>query len=76
MKVNAYLQPHPLRNKGEMIRAIINEMSKPDSNFAKYPEDYVIYEIGEFDDDTGLIKSYDAPEIIGKVVEFRRVVDE
>lgn len=72
--VNAYLQPFFCRSKGEAIRSFTEACADPKSNFGKYPVDYTLVELGEYDDVAGL---FDAGEPIRVVsaVEVRPVED-
>lgn len=68
--VNAYLSPFFCRTKGEAIRALVNELDNPNSNIAKYPDDFILFEIGEYDDQSGSISSI-APVSVGVAIEFK-----
>ncbi|AXH74896.1 MAG: nonstructural protein [Microviridae sp.] len=51
-KVGLFLPPFYARNKGEAIRSFADAARNKDHNFAKYPEDFTLYELGTFDDET------------------------
>lgn len=55
-KVNAFMSPFFLRTTGEAERAFFNTCRDPESNFFRNPEDYHLYFVGEFDEDTGEVK--------------------
>jgi hypothetical protein len=38
--------------------------------FNKHPEDYALYELGEYDDDTGQFKNYDKHKSLGLAAEY------
>lgn len=57
-KVQAFAQPFYARSTGEGMREFENIFSSTDprakdSNYQKHPGDFNLYEIGEFDDETG-----------------------
>jgi len=56
-KAEAYMQPFFGRSKGEAIRAIQTEVNsgKQDNMLASYPEDFNLFYIGEFNEQTGEI---------------------
>lgn len=70
-KVGSYLSPFFMRSKGEAIRALTNELASDTSNIGKYPADFTLFEIGEYDDSSGAIKSI-APVSIGVAIEFAK----
>ncbi|AXH73330.1 MAG: nonstructural protein [Microviridae sp.] len=39
------------------MRAFMDEIKNPETALAKHPEDYDLYEVGEFDDDSGSMTS-------------------
>jgi hypothetical protein len=49
-KVEAFLPPFFCRSKGEAIRSFTQAVDQPDHAFAKNVSDFVLYEIGAFDD--------------------------
>lgn len=69
-EVKAYMQPFFLRSKGEAIRALTSLLEDKNSNVAKYPEQFVLFEIGDYDDEKGLIISH-TPESLGVAIEFK-----
>jgi len=69
-KVEAYLTPHFLRSTGEAIRAFTAACNDPQTQFNKYPSDFTYFEIGEYDDETGLISLYEAKKSLGTALEF------
>ena len=67
--VGAYLQPFFMRSKGEAVRGFTEVCNDSESQFNKSPRDYVLYEIGDFDDQTGRILPQE-PKAIGHAFEF------
>lgn len=68
-KVGSYLSPFFMRSKGEAIRALTGELSNENSNICKYPSDFTLFEIGEYDDTKGAINPVD-PISVGVAIEF------
>lgn len=72
-KAEFYGQPFFSRTNGDAIRQftqVLNDTSNPNNLAAKYPADYSLFEIGEFDDETGKIKAI-APNHLGGGVDFK-----
>lgn len=69
-KISAYMQPFFMRSRGEAIRAFSDILHDEKSAFAKYPEDYTLFELGEYDDSNACFHMTDTPYSIGVAVEF------
>jgi len=69
-KAEAYLQPFFARSNGEAIRSFTQAINTPDHQFAKYSADYTLFEIGEFDDNTGVITT-PYTRSLGNGVDFK-----
>lgn len=72
-KAEAYLPPFFMKSKGEAIRAITAHVSDPQHNFCKYAEDFTLFELGSWDDSTGVFTLLNAPHSLGVLLEFKRV---
>lgn len=64
------MQPFFLRTKGEAIRALQTELKNENSNLSKYPADFILFELGEFDESSATITTV-APINIGVLLEFK-----
>lgn len=53
IKAGTYSAPHPCVSRGVAMRSFETEVNNPASMLNKYPKDFVLYEIAEFDDCTG-----------------------
>lgn len=69
-KAKYYTNPMIAQTRGEFFRMIASQSQTDNSTIFKFPEDFVIYEIGEYDEQIGHIVSYDVNEKLGKVSEF------
>lgn len=69
-KVSAFMNPIFLRTTPEAIRAFSGAVSEKDSNFCKYPEDYTLFEVGSWDDQTAVIDLLSTPHPVAKAIEF------
>ena len=52
------------RTDGEATRHVIEAVSDPKSMLYKYPQDYRLVRIGEFDDNTGKITGTDETSVV------------
>lgn len=71
-KVEAYLQPFFMRSYGEAERAFRTVMNNPEHQMSKHPEDFSLYEIGDYDDNTGIIEPLMEPKHIVKGVDVHK----
>lgn len=69
-KVKVYNVPFYGRHSGEAIRSVQNLLSDENTSCAKYPEDFYLYEIGSYDDETGVLTTLDAPMIVTKCIDL------
>lgn len=54
-KAQAFLQPFFSSANGSALRALSDVVNDGKSQFFLHPEDYILYEVGAFDDSTGEI---------------------
>jgi len=69
VKANAYMQPWFLTQEGMALRAFSDCVNDADHNFGRHPEDYTLFNIGYFDDNTAEIHSQ-APKSMGNGLEY------
>ena len=60
-KAAAFLDPFVAPTIDFAIREFRTAVNSPKHQFARYPEDYVLFKLGEFDPDTGLVLPEAAP---------------
>lgn len=71
-KVEAYMNPFCMRSKGEAIRAFTSTVNSGESAISKYPEDFTLFEIGEYDEMTGVLTPHETRINLGVAIEFVR----
>lgn len=69
-KVESYGNPFFMKTKGEAIRGFAEVSNDEKSQIAKYPEDFTLFELGEYDDSNGKFVLHSTPISIGKAIEF------
>lgn len=67
-KIEAFGQPFLFVKPGPAIRAFADEVSNPQSNLFKHPEDFALFHLGYYDDETGLFTSLPQPEQISLAI--------
>lgn len=69
-KSEAYMQPFFSPTKGSAVRSFIDSIQDHNTIFCKHPEDYTLFEIGEFDDSTGILITLTTPISLGLALEY------
>lgn len=71
-KAEVYMTPMFFPAKGLAIRTFDDQVNNPDSLLNKHPEDFTLFCIGDYDQDTGLLTPLPTPASLGLAVEFKR----
>ena len=72
-QVKAYILPQYYRNAGEATRAFTEAANDLKSNIGKYPAQYTMFEIGEFDDETGQTNIYESKISLGLAQQYQTI---
>lgn len=67
--VNAFEAPFFVRALGEAMRGFGDAVSDPNSPISKHPTDYLLYEFGTFDTESGVFDVH-APEQLARAADF------
>lgn len=51
-------------------------VNNPKSQLNKYPEDYELYAIADFNEDVGIAKGYESPELVVRARELLKVSEK
>jgi len=71
-KIGAYRAPQFFKFTGEALRAWETVCNDPDTQFAKYPADFTLFEIGEFDEITGEFSAHAAKINLGLALSVKK----
>lgn len=76
-KSEAYGNPFVAQSTGVAIRSYADEVNRKDgqSQVAAHPEDFTLFEVGTYDEHTGLISMYEAKKSLGVGLDFKREVE-
>lgn len=74
MKAEAFLQPFFCPTQGSALRAFGDACSKPESPFFLHPNDYVLYEIGSYDDSNAVLGSVSPVVMMACAADFAEKV--
>lgn len=69
-KAGVYNTPFFQRTHGEAERMFHNLVKDPNSTVCKYPDDFDLFHVGEYDDQKGVLLSLDTPQHIQKAAHL------
>lgn len=73
LKAGAFAPPFFMPRVEPAIRAFSDAVMHRDELMHRHPDDFVLYEVGEFDDNLGSVAGYEQPM---PVISARKVVDD
>ena len=66
-----YAPPFYVNTVGEAVRSLANAVNdKNMGDLCKHPKDFILFEIGSWDDNTGLLTAVVPPERLGLASDF------
>lgn len=71
-KVEMFLQPFFMLARGEALRAWESTVNDPQTQFSRFPSDFTLFEIGEYDQATGSCEMWKAKVSLGTALEFKK----
>lgn len=71
-KAECYDKPFCMLTKGECIRGFSEAAQDPKSHLGKYPGDYTLFEIGEYEQNTGNITVHKVKLNLGTALEHKK----
>lgn len=69
-KVQHYEPPFFRRSTGEAVRGFVDLVNDEKTTIYMHPEDYVLFELGAYDPETGSYENLSAPHSLGVGKEF------
>lgn len=66
-----FMDPFMARTTEEALRRFRATVNHPEAgSIAEFPEDYTLFQIGEYDLETGLIRGLETPHSLGLAITF------
>jgi len=75
LKLSEFSPPMFLAHLGQAVRTWEEIANDPSSNICKYPSDFILYEVGSFDQDKGILEALVPPSQVATALEARRKPD-
>lgn len=69
VKMRLFMAPFVGRNVDSALRQFSDMCNNPNGLMVRHPEDYVLYEIGTFDVEKGVVSAI-VPHAVGKALDF------
>lgn len=73
--VDAFMRPFFVPTTGFAVRSFQDEVKNPESPMWKHPEDFVLFELGTFDEDTGRCENLPAPRQLVRAIDLKEKGD-
>jgi hypothetical protein len=73
--LNAFGRPFVAPATGAAVRSFNDEVNNPQSDLFKHPDDYELYELGEFDDSDGTFHLLPQPKSILRGKDVKNPAD-
>jgi hypothetical protein len=70
-KAQAYIPPFFLQNDAVAVRAFTFSANNPEHDFGRFPVDYTLFKLGEFDDSTGEVVNLSPALNLGLAAIFK-----
>jgi len=74
-KIGAFMRPFFDQHLGSALRSFEEACKEPTSPFSKFSSDFVLYEVGTFDDEKGVSTSHTPPIQLVTALEHARRPD-
>jgi len=71
-KIQTYMRPFFLQANGAARRAFEDLVNDKSTEISRHPEDYTLFELATFDDQTGVFENANAPTSLGLAQEYIR----
>lgn len=70
-KADLWLNPFCMRSRGEALRSWAAVVNDEQSQFCKFPTDFSLFEVADFDDNNGNVIPHVAKVCLGTALEFK-----
>lgn len=70
VKADTFSPPFGASNLGSGLRSFQDVVQSPQSSINRHPEDYQLYELGQFDEQTGKFTIHPQPVFLANATDF------
>lgn len=69
-KAETFMQPFHMNTRGMATRAWMDTVNDAKTQFNKHPQDFTLFELGEFDDEKGTFHNHNTPQSVGLAIQY------
>lgn len=69
-KAETFINPFFMMSKGEAIRGFTTMLNDKETAYGKYPADFTLFHIGEYEVTTGTLYPFNSKENLGNGLQF------
>lgn len=69
--LDAFVRPFCVPAVGAAVRGFSDEVNRSESEMNKHPSDYELFEVGSFDEDSGLVEAVVPPRSLARAVDVK-----
>lgn len=69
--VDAFMRPFFVPTAAFAVRSLTEELKNPESALGKSPQDYALFELGWFDEDSGRFENLESPRQLVRVQDLK-----
>lgn len=69
-KISMYAKPFTQRSNGEALRSWMDIVQDEQSSINKHPEDFTLFHLGQYHEDTGTFTNLEVPLSLGPATEY------
>lgn len=73
-KTESYGVPFAMITKGEALRGFADVANDPSTQISKYPADFTLFELGEYDETTAFFNIHQTKINLGTANEFKKEI--
>lgn len=68
-----FLEPFAAPTVEVALRRFRATIENPETDFARFPEDYTLFHVGQFDQEEGLFRAFQTPHSLGVAVTYKKM---
>jgi len=72
IKVQLFQQPFYMQTNLQAIRGFADLVNDEKSSLNKHPEDYRLFELGDYDEESGTFKNTEQPVLLAEAMEYTK----
>lgn len=71
--IDAFMRPFTVPHTNAAVRSFQDEINNPQSELAKHTEDYDLWLLGTFDDQTGTVVGHETPRVLARAQDLKNI---